>query len=328
MRVAIQIFSKDIHQAKAYRQYVQQLFPQLVALYPAHDFLKVEDRRDPALRANRPDIWVRSYDQCQLRSKIPQILVVGALPLPHNRLRKLMITLRFRKAKRVVVFSEWVSTRLQETYSLPAEKISILPGAPAAIFQPLTWQEKTSAKTEYSGGREYFLAAGGAYNYQRLITLLKAFSLFKKWQHSNMRFVITHMGAKQRSRFLEKLATYKYREDILLNNNPSPETQTRLMASAYVLVHTASPAASGMTLLEALQAEIPAIAANDTDLAETGGDAVVYVHPDDPDAIGRQMLSLYRDENLRGSYIEKGKARAAGFSWTDIAGRFWQEAVL
>ncbi|WP_353934802.1 glycosyltransferase, partial [Acinetobacter baumannii] len=68
---------------------------------------------------------------------------------------------------------------------------------------------------------------------KNLLHLLKAFSLFKKWHKSNMKLVIAGRLAWHYETFLEKLKTYKYKNDIVLTGY-LPETDLQaLVAGAY-----------------------------------------------------------------------------------------------
>ena len=142
-----------------------------------------------------------------------------------------------------------------------------------------------------------------------------------------MKLIITGTVSKQHAGLAEKLATYKYREDVVLTGLLPAAVNTRLITAAYALVHTTAPCASELIMLDAMQAGIPVIAAENNNLPETGGDAVLYADAANPKNIGKQMLALYKDENLRGQNIEKGKEKAAQFSWATTAAAFWQLLV-
>jgi glycosyltransferase involved in cell wall biosynthesis len=98
-------------------------------------------------------------------------------------------------------------------------------------------EEKEQVKAIYTEGKEYFLFTGNIYPEDQLLVLLKAFSQFKKWQLSNMKLVLAGATNKKTARLKEKLATYKYREDVVILENPSPELITNLLQAAYAPVY-------------------------------------------------------------------------------------------
>jgi glycosyltransferase involved in cell wall biosynthesis len=71
----------------------------------------------------------------------------------------------------------------------------------------------------------------------------------------------------------------------------------------------------GMPILEAMQAGIPVIAANNSSLPEVTGDAAITINYDDEEACIKAMENFYFNEDLRQEYIKKGFERAKLFSW-------------
>ena len=84
----------------------------------------------------------------------------------------------------------------------------------------------------------------------------------------------------------------------------------------------------GLPVIEAMQSGVPLIASNTSSLPEVGGDAALYASPNDPDAIAKQMLLLYKDETVRNTQIEKGLQRTTAFSWDKTADQVWENIVL
>jgi len=73
----------------------------------------------------------------------------------------------------------------------------------------------------------------------------------------------------------------------------------------------------GLPMLEAQACSIPVLAADHAALPETGGNAVLLVDPDDPNAIAEGLWRIATDEALRQSLIEKGRQNLKRFSWDD-----------
>lgn len=75
----------------------------------------------------------------------------------------------------------------------------------------------------------------------------------------------------------------------------------------------------GLPVLEAMTQGCPVICSDRTSLPEVGGDAVHYVDPAMPATIAQAMLRLERDSAHRTQLIERGRDRAANFSWEKTA---------
>lgn len=71
----------------------------------------------------------------------------------------------------------------------------------------------------------------------------------------------------------------------------------------------------GMPPLEAMQAGVPVICANNSSLPEVVGDAAIMVNAENEKEIIEAFSKFYFNEELRNEYVEKGLARAKLFSW-------------
>jgi glycosyltransferase involved in cell wall biosynthesis len=227
----------------------------------------------------------------------------------------------------VLTVSEFSKKDILAHYPMDPEKISVASGAARSIFHNIHWAEKDAIKSGYADGREYFLFVGGIHPRKNLLNLLKAFSLFKKWQKSNMRLIVVGRLAWQYTDLIEKLKTYKYREDVVMLNYVSDEQLAKITASAYALVYPSFFEGFGLPILEAMQSATPVICSNTSSMPETAADAALLADPNDPDSIAKQMLAVYKDETLRDELVQKGKLRAADFSWDTTADLVWN-AIL
>lgn len=75
----------------------------------------------------------------------------------------------------------------------------------------------------------------------------------------------------------------------------------------------------GLPVLEAMKQSCPVITSNISSLPEAGGDAALYVDPEDVDDIAKKITELVSSEKLRKELIEKGKAQVKKFSWEKTA---------
>lgn len=290
-----------------------------------------------AVKRWKADVWFQPYGFCSLTTSVPQVLMIHDLAFKHHpqyiswyqRLYYRWFTPSFiRKAKKLVTVSEFSKKDIIQTYPSASGKITVIPGAARKGFAPISWEEKLAVKDGYADGREYFLFVGGIHPRKNLMNLLKGFSHFKKWQHSNMKLLVAGRLAWQYDDLLEKLKTYKYRDDVVLLDY-LPETQLyKLMAGAYAMVYPSWFEGFGLPVLEAMQAGVPVICSDTSSLPEVAGGAALLVNPADPDAIGKELISIYRNEGLRTAFIEKGFQRAVDFNWDDTSAKMYQELQL
>ncbi len=102
---------------------------------------------------------------------------------------------------------------------------------------------------------------------------------------------------------------------VLIEPSPSPQRLSELHAGAAALVHPALHEGFGLSALEAMALGTPVIAAPSPGIAEVCGDAVRYADPGDPAALAGALSAVGGSEAVRRDLSERGRRRAALFSW-------------
>lgn len=285
-----------------------------------------------ALRKYKPDVLVQPYGFCSITTNIPQVMVVHDLsfkhfpqfvPVYHRWFYQLFTGVFIKKATQLATVSDFSAKDIIQHYPKAAGKINIVYSAAKPFFQPLDYEAKAAVKAEYAKDCEYFLFTGGIHPRKNLLNLLKAFSVFKKWQRSNMQLLVVGRKAWQYEDVLEKLSTYKFREDVVLLDYLDEQALAKITASAYAAVYPSFWEGFGVPIVEAMQSGVPIITSNTSAMPETGGDAALYADPADPNTIGQLMIQLYKDEQLRSRLIAKGLDHAKQFSWERTAQLLW-----
>jgi glycosyltransferase involved in cell wall biosynthesis len=100
---------------------------------------------------------------------------------------------------------------------------------------------------------------------------------------------------------------------------PSADALAALYADAAALVHPSLHEGFGLTPLEAMSAGTPVIAARSAGVEEVCGDAALYVGAFDAAALADCLAALAVDVGLRRDLSERGRRRAAEFSWARSA---------
>lgn len=328
------LFDRPYDQKFIYASNVTPLIVQPAARHPLAFKWWYDVKAPLALRRYKPDVWLQPYGFCSLSSSIPQVLIVHDLAFLHHpdfipwyhRLYYRFFTPDFlHKAKRIITVSNYSRKDIIHNYQVTEQSVTVVPGAANSGFRPLSFEEKETVKELYSDGREYFLFTGGIHPRKNLMNLLKAFSLFKKWQHSNMKLLVAGRLAWQYHAVVDKLKTYKYRDDVVMLGYLPDEALAKITASAYAMVYPSFFEGFGLPIVEAMQCGVPVITSDTSSMPEVGGTAARYASPGDPDAIAKEMLNLYRNEGLRSAIIEAGLAHASTYNWDNTASAIWEE---
>src|SRR5436853_7836020 len=118
---------------------------------------------------------------------------------------------------------------------------------------------------------------------------------------------------------MEKLKTYKYREDVVLPGYIDEQEVVHLVGSAYSLVYPCLFEGFGVQVLEAMQCDVPVITSANSAMQEIAKDAALFADPGNHEDISEQMMRLYKDEDLRKELITRGRSIAKEYSWNRTA---------
>lgn len=292
------------------------------------------DIKVPAvLRKCKADVFVSCDGVCSLHTKVPQCLVVHDLAFLHYpaamKKSQLLYYKRYtpkflNKAKSIATVSAFSKQDIIKQYKTDSAKIDVVYNGVKEIFQPISEEDKTAAKNKYTEGKEYFIYAGAIHPRKNLIVLLKAFSVFKKRQQTNMKLVLTGRLAWKYESFKEDLKSYKYRNDVVMTGYVEQAELVHLIGSAYGLVYPSLLEGFGVPVLEAMKCDVPVITSSNSSMQEIAKDAALYADPASHTAIADKMMLLYKDENKRKELIQKGREIVKQYTWDKTANLLWE----
>jgi glycosyltransferase involved in cell wall biosynthesis len=234
-------------------------------------------------------------------------------------------TARFlKKADAIATVSEFSKKDILSRYNVESNKIDVVYSAAKEIFHSISPGIKEEVRNKYTEGKEYFIYAGAIHPRKNLMNLLKAFSVFKKRQQTNMKLVLAGRFAWKYHSFRESLATYKYRKDVVLTGYIREEELVRIIGAAYAMVYPSLFEGFGVPVLEAMQSGVPVITAVHSSMQEIAKDAALYADPGNYQDIADKMMFLYKDENLGKELARKGIEVAREYNWDITANLLWQ----
>jgi len=95
----------------------------------------------------------------------------------------------------------------------------------------------------------------------------------------------------------------------------SPKELAVLMPSYLALLYLPNVESFGIVALEAMAAALPVLACRLTAVPETAGEGAWYVDERRPTEVVAAVRALRADPALRRVWVERGRRRAAGFTW-------------
>ena len=269
-------------------------------------------------------------------TKVPQLMVVidqlwvqqpSTAPAFLRWYRRVFMKQGIYKAAQITTLTEQTRQDLLSTYPMAAGKVSLVYSAASPLFQPVDYDQKRQTKDGYADGREYFLYTGIHHSTKNIFELLRAFTLFKRWQKSNMKLLVVGTIAAEKNGIPQKLTSYKYKDDVVLLPAITEQQLAHITAAAYAVIHPFFHEPLAMPILSSMQSGVPVITISAHNIEEIGGDTCFYALPNNSEALANEMKLLYRDELLSQSLVEKGLQQATVFNWKRTGDLFW-DAVL
>jgi len=292
------------------------------------------DIKVPAiLKKYKADVFVSCDGFCSLRTRVPQCLVVHDLAFLHypTAIKKshLLFYKRYAskfltKAKSVATVSEFSKQDIITQYKTEEAKIDVVFNGVKEIFQPISDDDKAATKNNYTDGKEYFVYAGSIHPRKNLINLLKAFSVFKKRQQTNMKLVLAGRLAWKYESFEKDLKSYKYRNDVVVTGYVEETELVKLIGAAYGMVYPSLFEGFGVPILEAMRCDVPVITSAGSAMQEIAKEAALYFDANSHTDIADKMMLLYKDENLRKELILKGREVVKQYNWDKTAALLWK----
>ena len=244
------------------------------------------------------------------------------LTLPHltghlSWLKSLIEKKRFNKtmqaAKQVLALDEWHAQNRPGVERLYLEK------APLPSFE---WSQLAPVRSALTDGNQYLLAFVDT---QDIIPIVKAFSVFKKWQLSTMSLVFVLDTEAEKDKAANLLLGYKYKDAVELV--VSANFTLEWIAAAYLTIFSAMNSHRFQFLTYTMRYQIPFLMHQEnpdhpficSEMAEAGE----YFDFKQPDVLANHFKLYYKDEMYRAAKgIEIQKAIQYEIS------RFQQKATI
>jgi hypothetical protein len=244
------------------------------------------------------------------------------LNLPHlneptNWLKSWLEKKRFNRtiqaAKKVLALDEWHAQNRPGVERLHLER------APLPSFE---WSQLAPVRSALTDGNQYLLAFVGAND---ILTIVKAFSVFKKWQLSTMSLVFVMDTEAEKEKAAIILLGYKYRDAVELVTIANFTLEW--IAAAYLTIFSAMNSHRFQFLTYTMRYQIPFLMHQDltdnhnaiTEMASAGE----YFDFKQPDLLANNFKLYYKDEMYRAAKgVEVQKAIQSELS------RFQQKATI
>ncbi len=227
-------------------------------------------------------------------------------------------------ASRIATVSEYSKKDIAKNYKIDPAKIDVVYNGINSFFKPLSQEEKINTRKKIAGGKNYFVCVGSILPRKNILSLVKAFALFKKESGSDLKLIIAGRQFWGITIIFNDVKLNNLGTEVIFTGGLPDTELANVLGAATVLTFVPYYEGFGIPLIEAMQAEVPIITSNVTSLPEVAGDAAIYVDPLNIEEIKNAMLKIYKNEALQNELVEKGKKQKLNFSWEKSADLLWE----
>lgn len=329
------IFDRPYDESFVYGSNVTPMVANPPARHPYLWYLFFECGIPQKIRKIQPDLFLSTdgWMPLHLDDNIKKVNVIHDLNFEHHpEFIDSATVLRYYKrffhrfatvSDRLATVSEYTKQDIHQLYQVPNEKIDVVYNGCNDLFEPLSESEKKEVCNQYAQGCDYFLFVGLIHKRKNLENIFRAFDAFKAKHCSNAKLVVVGSKKWWKGDIEDTYESMQYKDDVIMLGRQPMEVLVKLTAASRALVYVSLFEGFGIPIVEAFNAETAVITSNVTSMPEVAADAAMLVNPHSVEQISEAMLALWKDDELRNAFIEKGRVRRSLFSWKQTADRLW-----
>lgn len=279
----------------------------------------------------KPDLFFSPTHYAPRFSPVPSVISVmdlSFLRFPELFNRSDMYQLKnwtkysVKKAAKIVTISNSSRNDIIKTYQIPEERVqTIYPGIKQTVsLQPRVYA-MNELKAKYNISDNFILFVGTLQPRKNIGRLIEAFSKIKNQESGiqNLQLIVIGKRGWLFEEILEAPAKFGVEDNVKFLEGINDDELAVFYKHALCYVLPSLYEGFGLPVVEAMKHGCPVITSNISSLPEAGGDAALYVNPEDVNDIAEKITRVVKDKDLRKELSEKGKKQAAKFSWEKTA---------
>ena len=234
---------------------------------------------------------------------------------------KFWTKLSVRKAKIIFTISNASKSDIIKIYGVPKKKVAVTyPGIKEENIKHEALSMK-DVKDKYGIEGEYILFVGTLQPRKNIKKLIEAFSKLSTFnsQLSTLNLVVVGKKGWMYEEILGAPKKFGIEDKVKFLDFVTDEELQALYKNALCFILPSLYEGFGLPVLEAMQNGCPVITSNISSLPEAGGDAALYVDPQDVNDIADKIQKVISNQKLRDDMMEKGYKQVKKFSWEKTA---------
>ncbi|PIR74549.1 MAG: hypothetical protein COU35_01900 [Candidatus Magasanikbacteria bacterium CG10_big_fil_rev_8_21_14_0_10_47_10] len=207
---------------------------------------------------------------------------------------RMLIRRVVRKAKHIIVASEFTKQDVHSTLGVPLDKMTVIYQAPFCKAHEA--DNTTHDFAKYGIDKPFVLYVGAAYPHKNLERLLEAWKIVEDEYTDQYQLVL---AGKENYFWTRLRSSIAERQSIKYIGFVPDEDLTLLYKRASLFVFPSLYEGFGLPPLEAMAHDVPVVSANSSCLPEVLGEGALYFNPEDIHHIARMIYQGLTDEDVR-----------------------------
>lgn len=235
-------------------------------------------------------------------------------PFFDRKMYKLKTKYACQNANKIIAVSQQTKEDLINYIGVKEEKINVIYQCIDDVFlqQTKDWQ---TIKNKYNIPDKYILNVGTIEERKNLLLLVRAL----KNTDPDTALVVVGRATPYWNEVQQYIAQNNLQNRVLHIPNIVFSDLPAIYKNAVVFVYPSRFEGFGIPVLEAISSGVPVIAATGSCLEESGGEASIYISPDDENALSSELNKVLDYESLRNQMIQSGLKHSKKFSAERIA---------
>lgn len=276
----------------------------------------------------KPDVLHFPYQACT-RTDVPTVFNPHDLLHVHlpdfmsaeeRERRESLLREACRHAAVVAVASNWVRRDVSRHFSLDTDNVRVVSwGAPSALSPAPTPADVDEVLRSFRLSRGFALYPAQTWPHKNHARLLEALALLRNELSLRVPLVCTGTLTDHADTLQRRAHELRLGGQARWLGRVNDRALASLYRAARLVVVPSLFEAASFPVMEAFDQGVPVACSRVTSLPEQAGDAAVLFDPEDARDIARAILALWRNEALRQSMVDRGRRRAAEYSWNATA---------
>lgn len=230
------------------------------------------------------------------------------------------IEVSLRRTNSIITDSQAIKDEVIEKLGVSEAQIFVAPLASSDEFRrrdALDTQETLAGYGLRHGS--YSLYTGTIEPRKNLVNLIEAYASLPQALRGAIPLVLAGHRGWQNEAIMSRIERAREEGWLQYLGFVPDEHLPHLFSGARIFAFPSLYEGFGLPVLEAMASGVPVVTANRSSLPEVGGDAALYVEPEDVEALTSALERALDDETWRAGAIERGFAQAGRFSWAQCA---------